>query len=279
LSDTAQATFTQDGTALELPTEKILARKAGGIGWLTFNQPERRNAISLVMWDAVAQAAEDFANDPEVRVVVMSGAGGKAFASGADISEFEKARADAAAEKAYAQRSHRARDLLASLEVPLIAMIQGYCIGGGLATALQADLRIASSDSRFGIPAARLGVSYGYGSLMQLTALVGPAMAKEIMVLGRQYTAAQALAMHLVNQVVEPDELLATVEQIAAEIVRNAPLSIRASKIAIDQIAGDPERRDSALVEAADRTCFDSADYKEGRRAFMEKRPPQFHGR
>jgi enoyl-CoA hydratase/carnithine racemase len=231
------------------------------------------------MWDAVAQAAEDFANDPEVRVVVMSGAGGKAFASGADISEFEKARADAAAEKAYAQRSHRARDLLASLEVPLIAMIHGYCIGGGLATGLQADLRIASSDSRFGIPAARLGVSYGYGSLMQLTALVGPAMAKEIMFLGRQYTAAQALAMHLVNQVVEPDELLATVEQIAAEIVRNAPLSIRASKIAIDQIAGDPERRDSALVEAADRTCFDSADYKEGRRAFMEKRPPQFHGR
>jgi enoyl-CoA hydratase/carnithine racemase len=278
LSDTAQATFTQDGTALELPTEKILARKAGGIGWLTFNQPERRNAISLVMWDAVAQAAEDFANDPEVRVVVMSGAGGKAFASGADISEFEKARADAAAEKAYAQRSHRARDLLAGLEVPLIAMIQGYCIGGGLATALQADLRIASSDSRFGIPAARLGVSYGYNSLMQLTALVGPAMAKEIMFLGRQYTAAQALAMHLVNQVVEPDELLATVEQIAAEIVRNAPLSIRASKIAIDQIAGDPERRDPALVEAADRTCFDSADYKEGRRAFMEKRPPQFHG-
>jgi enoyl-CoA hydratase/carnithine racemase len=279
LSDTAQATFTQDGTALELPTEKILARKAGGIGWLTFNQPERRNAISLVMWDAVAHAAEDFANDPEVRVVVMSSAGGKAFASGADISEFEKARTDAAAEKAYAQRSHRARDLLASLEVPLIAMIQGYCIGGGLATALQADLRIASPDSRFGIPAARLGVSYGYNSLMQLTALVGPAMAKEIMFLGRQYTAAQALAMHLVNQVVEPDELLATVEQIAAEIVRNAPLSIRASKIAIDQIAGDPERRDPALVEAADRTCFDSADYKEGRRAFMEKRPPQFHGR
>jgi enoyl-CoA hydratase/carnithine racemase len=125
LSDTAQATFRQDGTALELPTEKILARKGGGIGWLTFNQPERRNAISLVMWDAVAQAAEDFANDPEVRVVVMSGAGGKAFASGADISEFEKARADAAAEKAYAQRAHRARDLRGSLEVPLCAVGRG----------------------------------------------------------------------------------------------------------------------------------------------------------
>jgi enoyl-CoA hydratase len=269
----------QHGTALTLPTEKILARKADGIGWLTFNQPERRNAISLAMWDAVAIAAEEFAADRGVRVVVMSGAGGKAFASGADISEFEKTRADADAEKAYASHSSRARALLAGLEVPLIAMIQGYCIGGGMATALQADLRIASSDSRFGIPAARLGVSYGYTSLEQLTALAGPALTKEIMFLGRQYTAEQALAMRLVNQVVEPDQLLATVEQIAAEIVRNAPLSIRASKIAIDQIAGGPERQDRARVEAANRDCFDSADYKEGRRAFMEKRTPQFQGR
>jgi enoyl-CoA hydratase/carnithine racemase len=269
----------QHGTALQLPTDKILARKADGIGWLTFNQPERRNAISLAMWDAVTVAVEDFASDREVRVVVMSGAGGKAFASGADISEFEKARADADAEAAYARRSGRARELLAGLEVPLIAMIQGYCIGGGMATALQADLRIASSDSRFGIPAARLGVSYGYTALERLTALTGPALAKEIMFLGRQYTAEQALAMRLVNQVVEPDQLLATVEGIAAEIVRNAPLSIRASKIAIDQLAGGPEQKDRARVEAASRACFDSADYKEGRRAFMEKRTPQFQGR
>ncbi|HEX6143698.1 MAG TPA: enoyl-CoA hydratase [Geminicoccaceae bacterium] len=269
----------QHGTALELPTDKILARKGDGIGWLTFNQPERRNAISLAMWDAVALAAEDFARDPEVRVVVMSGAGGKAFASGADISEFEKARADADAEREYARHSSRARELLAGLEVPLIAMIQGYCIGGGMATALQADLRIASSDSRFGIPAARLGVSYGYTALERLTALAGPALAKEVMFLGRHYTAAQALTMRLVNQVVEPDQLLATVEGIAGEIVQNAPLSIRASKIAIDQIAGDPARRDAALVEAANRACFDSADYREGRRAFMEKRTPRFQGR
>ncbi len=269
----------QQGTALTLPTEKILARKADGIGWLTFNQPERRNAISLAMWDAVAMAAEDFAADRSVRVVVLSGAGGKAFASGADISEFEKARADADAEKRYASHSSRARALLAGLEVPVIAMIQGFCIGGGMATALLADLRIASSDSRFGIPAARLGVAYGYTALERLTALAGPALAKEIMFLGRQYTAEQALAMRLVNQVVEPDRLLATVEAIAAEIVRNAPLSIRASKLAIDQIAGGPERQDRARIEAAERACFDSADYQEGRRAFMEKRTPQFQGR
>jgi enoyl-CoA hydratase len=158
-------------------------------------------------------------------------------------------------------------------------MIQGYCIGGGMATALQADLRIASSDSRFGIPAARLGVSYNYGALERLTALAGPALAKEIMFLGRRYTADQALAMRLVNQVVEPEQLLTTVEGIAAEIVRNAPLSIRASKIAIDQIAGGLERADRARVEAANRDCFDSTDYREGRRAFMEKRTPQFQGR
>ena len=155
----------QPGTALQLPTEKVLAHKADGIAWLTFNQPERRNAISLAMWDAVTIAVEDFASDPAVRVVVMSGAGGKAFASGADISEFEQARANADAEAIYARHSGRARELMAGLEVPLIAMIQGYCIGGGMATALQADLRIASSDSRFGIPAARLGVSYGYAAL------------------------------------------------------------------------------------------------------------------
>jgi len=269
----------QHGTDIRLPTDKILARKADGIGWLTFNQPERRNAISLAMWDAVTVAVEDFAGDRSVRAVVMSGAGGKAFASGADISEFEKVRGDADAEAEYARHSARARDLLAGLEVPLIAMIQGFCIGGGLATALQADLRIASSDSSFGIPAARLGVSYGYASLERLTALVGPALAKEIMFLGRRYTADQALAMRLVNQVVGPEQLLATVEEIAAEIVRNAPLSIRASKIAIDQIAGGPEQKDRARVEAANRDCFDSADYKEGRRAFMEKRTPQFQGR
>ena len=268
-----------DATTLDLPTDKILARKADGIAWLTFNQPERRNAISLAMWDAVTVALEDFAADPSVRVVVMSGAGGKAFASGADISEFEKSRADADAEATYARRSGRARELLAGLEVPLIAMIQGYCIGGGMATALQADLRICSSDSQFGIPAARLGVSYGFGALERLTALAGPALAKEIMFLGRRYPADQALAMRLVNQVVEPDQLLATVEGIAGEIVRNAPLSIRASKIAIDLIAAGPQGQDRTRVEAANRACFDSDDYKEGRRAFMEKRTPQFQGR
>lgn len=258
---------------------KILTRKQDGIGWLTINQPEKRNAISLAMWDAIAAAADDFAADDAVRVVVMHGAGGKAFASGADISEFDRVRADAAAQQEYGRRSGEARRRLEGLRKPLIAMIQGFCIGGGYATALMADLRIASSDSRFGIPAAKLGIAYGYESLSRLVALAGPAMAKEILFTGRQLDAAEALACRLVNRVVAPEALEATVTELALQIARNAPLSVEASKVAIDQIAGDPMARDKELVERLNRACFDSADYAEGRRAFQEKRPPVFAGR
>jgi enoyl-CoA hydratase len=258
---------------------KILTRRADGVGWITINQPEKRNAISLAMWDAIAQAADDFAADDSVRVVVMHGAGGKAFASGADISEFDKVRANADAQVEYGRRSALARQKLEAMDKPLIAMIQGFCIGGGYATALIADLRIASSDSRFGIPAAKLGIAYGYESLMKLTALAGPAIAKEILFTARQLDAAEALAFGLVNRVVAPEALEATVIGLARDIARNAPLSIRASKAAIDQIAGDPALRDRAAIEALSRACFDSQDYAEGRKAFAEKRPPQFAGR
>ena len=258
---------------------KILTRRADGIGWLTINQPEKRNAISLAMWDAIAAAADDFAADPDVRVVVLHGAGGKAFASGADISEFDKVRANADAQVEYGRRSAQARKKLEAMDKPLIAMIQGFCIGGGYATALIADLRIASTDSRFGIPAARLGIAYGYESLMRLTALAGPAIAKEILFTGRQLDAAEAFASGLVNRVVPPEQLEETTIGLAQQIARNAPLSIRASKAAIDQIAGDPALRDQAAIEALNRACFDSQDYAEGRSAFTEKRPPNFTGR
>ncbi len=264
---------------IPLGTDKILARVADGVGWLTFNQPERRNAISLVMWDAIGRAADAFAADPAVRVVVMAGADGKAFAAGADISEFEAVRGDAAAEAEYRRRSDLGGDRLARLGKPLIAMIQGYCIGGGVEVALRADLRVASDDSRFGIPAARLGVAYPQDALAALIRLVGPGKAKEILFLGRQYGAADALAMGLLNAVVPAADLAGTVAEMAAEIVRNAPLSIRAAKLAIDQLAADPDVRDHAAIAATERLCFDSADYAEGRRAFMEKRPPRFQGR
>lgn len=257
----------------------ILVRKQEGIGWITINQPEKRNAIAVVMWDAIAAAAVDFAADEAVRVVVMHGAGGKAFASGADISEFDRVRADATAQEAYARRAGAARQALESMGKPLIAMIQGFCIGGGYATALLADLRIASSDSRFGIPAAKLGIAYGYESLEKLTALAGPAIAKEILFTGRQLDAEEALAFGLVNRVVAPETLEMVVIELARQIANNAPLAVRASKLALDQIAGGPVRHDRAAVEAANRACFDSQDYAEGRRAFQEKRPPKFMGR
>jgi enoyl-CoA hydratase/carnithine racemase len=268
-----------DHSPVSLPTDKILARKADGIGWLVFNQPEKRNAISLAMWDAIAIVAGDFASDPAVRVVVMRGEGGKSFAAGADISEFEKVRSNAEAQSEYNRRTSAGAEKLAGMEKPLIAMIQGYCIGGGLAMAMRADLRIASTDSRFGIPAAKLGIAYNQRSLEKLVSLVGPAKAKEILFLGRQYSAADAVQMGLVNTVVEVDALESTVLGIAGDIARNAPLSIRASKATIDQLAGDPAKRDPARIEALEKACFDSADYAEGRKAFMEKRTPVFQGR
>ena len=269
----------EDGSRIALPTDKIIAERRDGVGWLTFNQPERRNAISQEMWDGIAVAAAAFAADPGIRVVVMRGAGDRAFTAGADISEFEKVRADAAAEEAYHARSAAAGHALKSLQVPLIAMIHGYCVGGGMAMAMRADLRIASTDSKFGIPAAKLGVSYAQESLDRLTQLVGPSRAKHVMFLARLYSAEQALAMGLVNEVVEPEALEATVRGIAAEIAQNAPLTIRAAKTMIEQSLVDPARRDVAGNAALERACFDSEDYKEGRRAFMEKRRPVFRGR
>jgi enoyl-CoA hydratase/carnithine racemase len=263
---------------MQLGTDKILAEKKDGIGWLTFNNPERRNAMSLEMWHAVETVLEDYENDPEVRVVIMHGAGGKAFVSGADISQFEDQRKNAEQAEAYAKISEGAKKRLATLSKPLIAMIQGFCIGGGLGIATSADIRIASDDSRFGIPAAKLGLAYAFGALEKLVALVGPAFAKEILFTGRKLDAQEALRIGLVNRVVPADRLEATVREMAAEIVGNAPLTVRSSKITIDQVVTDPDKRDMALVEESFRRCFDSKDYAEGRKAFMEKRTPVFTG-
>lgn len=262
-----------------LDTEKVAARREGRVGWVVLNNPARRNALSLEMWRGVADAMARFAGDDGVRVVVMTGAGGKAFASGADISEFEKHRADAEAEKEYNRVSAAAQDSLARFGKPLIAMIRGYCIGGGLSVALQADIRIASDDARFAIPAARLGLGYGFGGMRVLTALVGPAQAREIMFTARRFDAAEALRIGLVNRVVGAAALEDAARGMAEAIAANAPLTVRAAKAAIGEALKDPADRDTAAVDAMVRACFDSADYAEGRRAFMEKRKPRFAGR
>jgi len=260
-------------------TDKILASTRDGVGWLTINNPERRNAVSLEMLAAMGSAMQRFAADDAVRCVVIHGAGDKAFASGADISQFEKNRATADAADAYAKISRGVRQQMLAFEKPLIAMIRGYCMGGGLGLAMTADLRVAADDAVFAIPAARLSIAYDVINITNLVHLVGPSRAKEILLTAKRYDAQQALAMGLVNQVVAVAELEAAVADITARLVENAPLSMRASKLTIDHVVKDAGERDMALIEAAARACFASEDYREGRTAFMEKRKPVFRGR
>ena len=264
---------------MELKTTKMLADVEDGIGWVTFNNPERRNAISLEMWEGLGDILEAFQHDDNVRVVVLKGAGDKAFVSGADISEFDTKRGNAEQKKTYGEISARANRWLARLDKPMIGMIQGFCIGGGLATALSTDVRFATPDSTFGIPAARLGLGYEYPGLKALCNLVGPARAKDIMFTARYMDAEEALGMGLINFVVPRDELESRVRDYAALIAGNAPLTVKAAKAAVNEAMKDPGRRDLEAIDAMVNACFDSDDYKEGRRAFMEKRKPDFAGR
>jgi enoyl-CoA hydratase/carnithine racemase len=261
-----------------LDTEKMIAEKAGGIGWMTFNQPERRNAISHEMREAILTILEDFEADPGVRVIIMTGAGDKAFVSGSDISRTEKGEATPEQLERQGKLSGLVQERYLSLTKPLIAMIRGYCLGGGVATALYADLRIAADDAQFGIPAARLGNAYNFRYTRMLVDLVGPARAKEILITARRYSAEEALQMGLVHQVVPVDALRDTVTDIAAAIVDNAPLSVIAAKAMIDEIMKDAGDRDMDRVRAVRKACIESNDFREGRRAFNEKRKPQWTG-
>ena len=258
---------------------KMLAQRQDGVGIITFNQPEKRNAMSVEMWTGMGEILDAFAADDSVRVVVLTGAGEKAFVSGADISQFEKQRANADAQQEYDRLTSAGRAKLGAFAKPTIARIRGFCLGGGLAIAMQTDLRIASSDSQFGIPAAKLGIAYGLDGLKKLVSLVGPAHARMILYTGSRISAGEAERIGLVNKVVEPDQLSDTVMEIARTIAGNAPLSIAASKLTIDQVLKDAGDRDTDAIRAASVRCFDSADYKEGRTAFMEKRAPRFTGR
>ena len=260
-------------------TSKMLAEKDGPVGRLIFNNPARHNAVSLDMWQAVGQIMDDFEADPAIRVIVVTGAGGKAFVSGADISEFKEKRANEEAAAQYAKISESSRLKLQETLKPTIAMIRGYCIGGGLATALSCDLRIATEGSRFGVPAAKLGLGYAYDGIKKLVDIVGPAYAREIFYTARQFSAEEALQMGLVNRVVPDGELEGYVKNYCDTIAGNAPLTVKSAKVAVREALKPESERDLDLCRRLVAECFASEDYTEGRTAFMEKRRPVFKGR
>lgn len=258
---------------------RVTTRKEAAIGWITFDQPQRHNAMSLAMWQGLHDAALAFDVDPEVRVVVLQGAGGKAFVSGADISEFEEKRSSGATIRDYDACSQAASAALRDLGKPTIAAIHGYCMGAGVAIALCCDLRIASDAARFAVPAAKLGLGYEFGGVRRLVEVVGPSFAKEIFYTARQFSAQEAHGMALVNRVVPVDGLEAYVREYAAGIASNAPLTVGSIKTLVGQVLKDASERDEALCREVVERCFASEDYVEGRRAFMEKRKPKFQGR
>jgi enoyl-CoA hydratase len=263
----------------ETGTDLLLAERAAAIATVTFNNPAKRNALSAEIRAALPGLLTTLQADPDVRVIVLTGAGDKAFVSGADISEFGAQRTAPAARAGFDQSMAAIGRAWAGLDKPVIAMIRGFCMGGGLLTALQADIRIAADDSQFGVPAARLGLGYAFGGVTALTSLVGPAWTAEILFTARRFTAAEALQMGLVNRVVPVADLRAEVMRLAAAIAANAPLTIAAAKAAIREAGREPGRRDLARVDAMVEACFQSADYLEGQRAFAQKRPPAFTGR
>lgn len=249
-----------------------------GVVEVTLRNPARRNAVRLEMWERLREVAETLHAAASVRVVVLRGHGDEAFASGADISEFQTHRKDAASGAAYESTTARTFEALLALDKPLVAMLQGFCIGGGLAIALCADLRIAADDTTLQLPAARLGLGYHMSGIERLLNVVGPAAAAEIFFTARRYTAVEAQAIGLVNRVVDKAALVEFTREYVAGIAANAPLTLRAAKRAFQELQRDPARRDVDAVRQRIAACFESADYAEGVAAFMAKRRPRFTG-
>lgn len=264
-------------TELPSPTPHVQAFVDNSIGWLVLNRPERRNALNAAMWAAIPPLMKSLDEHVDVKVIVLRGTGTEAFAAGADISEFGESRNDAAAAARYEALNGAAFAAIRMAGKPVVAMIRGFCIGGGLALALAADLRVSDASGLFALPPSRLGLAYPLDGLRDLVAVAGPATAKEMLFTARRLTAAEALSRGLVDRLAEDAE--SATRSLCAEIADGAPLSIRHAKRAIDMISGRPDHASPDQIAALARLCFDSADYAEGRRAFAEKRKPIFTGR
>ena len=261
-----------------MTTEKMLSRVKDGVGYITFNNPEKHNAVSIEMWDALEQILDGFRSSQNIRVIVLRGAGGKAFVSGADISKFDKERSSKEAVLSYNKRTQKVYENLETFPKPTIAMIDGYCIGGGLNLAVCCDIRICSEKSKFAMPAAKLSLGYPFSSIKRLFDVMGPGMAKHFMFTAEKISASEALACGLVQKLVSEDSIDSYVKDYALNIANNAPLTIKAMKQIGIEISKNSDERDLLLCEKLASACFDSEDYKEGRKAFMEKRQANFKG-
>ena len=260
------------------PTERVETWLDQTTLHIRFNNVARHNALSVDMWEAVPGLLTQAESDPRVRLVVFSGAGEKAFVSGADISQFEDMRAAKEAVTRYEQMAETALMSIYNFPKPTLACIRGYCIGGGINVAISCDMRIAASDAVFSVPAAKLGLGYRYSAMKNLVDLIGPGAAKDLFFTARRVDAQEALQLGLVSRVCAVDQLPELLSEYTTALANNAPITIAAAKAITREILKPSPELDMALCQQLIRNCFDSADYAEGRKAFMEKRKPVFKG-
>ncbi len=263
----------------EAPVKRIIVDKTDGIGRIKLDNQTRRNAMTLGMWEDLGKAIKDFSEDDEIRVIVLSGEGGKSFCAGADISEFEKNRSSEEGVKLYNETVESSSALLKNVTKPTIACIDGFCVGGGVGIATSCDIRLCTDDSIFAIPAAKLGLGYRVDGLSPLVDIVGPSFAMEFFYTARKFTAEDAKFMGYANRVLPRDEFYTYVDDYVKSIAGNAPLTVKAAKVVVKECVKDEADRDYDLCAQVVDDCFSSEDYVEGRRAFMEKRKPAFKGK
>lgn len=258
---------------------RVTLRRTGGVAAITFNSPEKLNAMSLSMWQALGDICTALADDPALRLLTVEGAGDRAFVAGADISEFSETRSSSEKAAAYNAAVSHAETALEHLPVPTLALIRGYCIGGGLGIAMRCDIRLAREDARFALTPAKLGLGYGYDGIAALRRRLSHAVTADLLYSGRRLAADEALAKGICDQVYPAEVFEDACRRYVETLAGNAPLTQRAVKAALLDLDRAEAARDRARADALVRACFDSADYQEGQRAFAEKRAPRFEGK